>query len=99
MTCVANAHAGDDCTQGQECDPFSQCDPDTGRCLAGPHLHESCQSPLPCNDAGTYCTFTGNTCELLHVDGDPCSFDQECASGTCDLTSVTCTKRSVCPTT
>ena len=99
MTCVANAHAGDDCTQGQVCDPFSECDFNTGHCLSGPHLHESCTSPLPCNEAGTYCSFPGNTCELLHPDGETCGSNEECASGTCDPTGLTCTKRSVCPTT
>jgi len=92
-TCTGDAHAGESCTQGQQCDPFSQCDFNAGTCKRGPGLHEYCPS-FTCNDVGSYCSQISQMCEVQVDEGAPCQDPAACAPGLYCLT--TCTKTPVC---
>ncbi|MEO8550181.1 MAG: hypothetical protein ABI678_09405 [Kofleriaceae bacterium] len=94
-SCVADAHANDSCTQGQQCDPFSACDFVGGTCKRGPALHEGCPA-FTCNDFGTYCSQVSQRCELQGDVGEPCQENAGCTSGYCGFPTGVCAKGPEC---
>lgn len=92
--CTADVHAGEGCMEGEQCDPFSTCDFNTGLCKRGPGLHESCPA-FTCNDAGTYCSNFSTTCEQQVDVGAPCQEPSACIPGTFCVNG-TCTKTPDC---
>lgn len=95
--CANKAHVGGSCSQGEMCDPFSDCDFNTGLCKQGPGLGESCFSGV-CFAAGTFCNPSTQVCETQVDEGEHCSFNDQCTTGICDNTTLECTTMLDCGT-
>ena len=94
--CRVVGSIGDSCAVGHLCSPYLVCDAATTTCQLYPQTGQSCETLQKCNDLGTYCDISTETCIARVADSEPCDASYRCISEYCDMTTMRCEEQPVC---